>query len=423
MSNIESNEVLERNILGTMLQENYLINDSLIKVEHFINTIHKNIFNVMKELAYKQLVADMATLIATAEHPEQLGGINYLASLESYGNIEKFDSWEQLLLEAYQQRVTKNILQNALSDDWALDQTIMALSKVELQSENDLTTAYEESKVLFNMPFIDKPQREGVKTGLTKFDMATGGLVNGELVIAAARPSMGKTDLLINFAIGSQTKNKNILTLIFSLEMSNQSLSGRFVCNIGKINRNKLKNPQQAFTDGQKEQWPKVIGDFSAMNIHFYDRAGQSVSEIRSKIRKAVRENPEKQVVVFIDYLTLIAPEDKKAIPHVQVSQISRDLKILAKDFDIPVFCLAQLSRAVEQRNNKRPMLSDLRESGSIEQDADIVVLLYRESYYNADKADDETLELNIAKNRAGGTGTIFTEYNRFTGVIRDGNR
>lgn len=414
-------EILERNILGTMLTNNYLINDSAVRTEHFTGAIHRAIYQTMKRLADKKQVADAATIIVSVNNIEEIGGdINYLSSLEGFADVEKFDSWVETLLEIYQKRAARNLMNKALADDWELEKVLEELSKLEMHTENDRATAYQEAQALFNMPFEDKPQREGIKTGLKGYDEVTGGLIGSELTIIAARPSLGKSDVLINFAIGSQVKNENVIALIFSLEMSRQSLSGRFLCNIGNINRNKLKNPSELFTEGQKKQWPTVIGEYSKMNIEFYDKSLQSISEIRSKVRKAVLENPDKKIVVFIDYLTLIVPEDKKASTHIQVSQISRDLKGIAKDFNIPVVCLAQLSRGVEQRQEKRPMLSDLRESGSIEQDADNVVLLYRDSYYDANKKDDKTLELNIAKQRAGQTGVILTQYNRFTGRISD---
>lgn len=414
-------EVLERNILGTMLTNNYLINDSTVQAEHFNGAIHRAIYQTMKRLVDKNQVADAATIIVSVNNIEEIGGdINYLSSLEGFADVEKFDSWVETLLEIYQKRAARNVMNKALADDWELDKVLGELSKLEMHTENDRATAYEEAQVLFNMPFEEKPQREGIKTGLKQYDEFTGGLIGSELTIIAARPSLGKSDVLINFAIGSQVKNENVIALIFSLEMSRQSLSGRFLCNIGNINRNKLKNPSELFTEGQKKQWPTVIGEYSKMNIEFYDKSLQSISEIRSKVRKAALENSDKKIVVFIDYLTLIVPEDKKVSTHIQVSQISRDLKGIAKDFNIPVVCLAQLSRGVEQRQEKRPMLSDLRESGSIEQDADNVVLLYRDSYYDANKKDDKTLELNIAKQRAGQTGVVLTQYNRFTGVIKD---
>ena len=412
-------QVLERNILGTMLAHNYLINDSTVQAKHFTGNIHRKIYQTMKHLAEKQQVADTATIIVSVQNIEEIGGdINYLSSLESFSNVQKFDSWVETLLEHYQKHVLNNLLIKAQADEWGLEKVLEELSKLEMQSENDRATAYQEAQALFTMPFENKPQREGIKTGIEQYDEFTGGLVSKELTIIAARPSIGKSDVLINFTIGTQQKNENVLALIFSLEMGRESLSGRFVCNIGKINRNKLKNPSMHFTEGQKEQWPSIIGEYSQMNIEFYDKSLQTIAKIRSKVRKAASENPDKRIVVFIDYLTLIAPVDNKATTHVQVSQISRDLKGIAKDFNIPVVCLAQLSRSVEQRQEKRPMLSDLRESGSIEQDADNVVLLYRDSYYNANMKDDRTLEFNIAKQRAGQTGTIKTEYNRTTGRI-----
>lgn len=412
-------EVLERSILGTMLTNNYLINDSTVQAEHFTGAIHRKIYQTMKHLADKQQVADIATIIVSVQNIEEIGGdINYLSSLESFADIEKFDSWAETLLESYQKRTARNLMNKALVDDWELDKVLGELSKLEMHVENDRSTAYQEAQALFNMPFEDKPKREGIKTGIERYDEFTGGLIGSELTIIAARPSIGKSDVLINFAIGSQQKNENVLALIFSLEMSRESLSERVVCNIGKINRNKLKNPSMYFTEGQKELWPTIIGEYSKMNVEYYDKSLQTIAEIRSKVRKAALENPDKKIVVFIDYLTLIAPVDNKANTHVQVSQISRELKGMAKDFNAPVVCLAQLSRGVEQRQEKRPMLSDLRESGSIEQDADNVVLLYRDSYYDANKKDDKTLELNIAKQRAGQTGTIKTEYNRTTGRI-----
>lgn len=414
-------DVLEKNILGTMLKHNYLITDSAVQADHFASAIHRTIYQSMKSLSDKRQVADAATIIATISNIANFGGdINYLLTLENYADVEKFDSWAGMLLELYQHRTAKNLMNKALSDDWNLEKTLGELSKLELHIESDKSTAYEEAQALFNMPFEDKPQRTGIKTGIEQYDQITGGLTGGELTIVAARPGAGKSDLLVNFTIGSQLKNANVLALIFSLEMPRESLSGRFVCNIGNLNRNKLKNPSKYFTEGQKEQWPKVIGEYSKMNIEYYDKSLQTIAEIRSKVRKSALENPNKKIVVFIDYLTLIAPVDNKANTHIQVSQISRDLKVLAKDFNIPVVCLAQLSRNVEHRQEKRPMLSDLRESGSIEQDADNVVLLYRDSYYDANKKDDKTLEVIIAKQRAGQTGTVLTEYNLATGRIYD---
>lgn len=412
------NEILEQQILATMLEEQYLINDSDLTTDHFTGALHRVIYQAMKELASKGRAVDASTILATVG--ESIGDVNYLFTLESFANVQKFDDWVSTLKESYQERKAKNVMSTALSEGWELGKVLQELAKLEMHNDNDLSTAYEQAQRLFNLPFEEKPQRVGIKTGIAQYDTITGGLMDSELTIIAARPSLGKTDVLINFAIGTQRFNKDVIALVFSLEMSDESLAERFVCNLGTINRNKLKNPSDSFTDGQKEQWSSVIGEFSAMNIHFYDKPAQTIGEIRSKVRKVSLENPTKKIVILIDYLTLIEPNDKKANTHVQVSQISKDLKNMAKEFHAPVVSLAQLSRGVEQRQDKHPMLSDLRESGSIEQDADVCVLLYRDSYYNAGMKDDRTLELNIAKQRAGQTGVILTEYNRATGRIYD---
>lgn len=417
---MENNTTLERNILGTMLGNDFLINDSPVKAEHFTSAVHRNIYQTMKHLVDKQQALDVGTLMATVDHLEQLGDLNYLGSLESYGNINKFDSWEQLLLEAYQQRTFKNTLQNAIEDDWELERTITTLSKLEQHDENDITTVYELARDMYDLPFSNKPYRQGVKTGLKGFDNLTSGLVNGELIIVAARPSVGKTQLMVNFAIGTQRRNENVIALIFSLEMNKELLSGRFVCNIGNINQSKLENPSQDFSDGQKEKWPSVIGEYSQMNIVISDQSNQTIAQIRSKVRRIIKDNPNKQVVVFLDYLTKIKADNQKAPKYMQIGQISNDLKSIARDFKIPVVCLAQLNRELDNAKDKRPMLSHLRDSGDIEQDADIVVLLHRDSYQDDTKQDDKTLELIVAKNRNGQTGKVFTEYRRGTGVIKD---
>lgn len=409
--------MLEKSILGTMLVHNYLINDSSLSEKHFVGTYHQVIYQTMNRLIAKNQTVDAITLMA--EGSDVLGDLNYIMSLSDFGSIEKFDNYVEMILATYQKRQVQNILQLSLSEGWELEKTLSELNSVEMQTENDAKTAYELALEISQLPFEQAASRKGVQTGLTNLDRATGGLINGELIIIAARPSIGKTALMLQLAIATQKCNENVLALVFSLEMSSKSLAGRIACNLGHINQNYLKVPEQ-FTEGKKAAWIKAMGEYSAMNIITYDKPAQTMAEIRSKIRKAVRENPNLQVVAFIDYLTLITPADRKANTHVQVSQISRDLKNMAREFDIPVACLGQLNREVEKRQEKRPMLSDLRESGSIEQDADIVALLHRDSYYNNTKKDDATLEIIVAKNRSGATGTIFTDYNRAVGVITD---
>lgn len=404
--------ILERNVLGTMLVEPYLLKDTELREEHFSSQTYKNIFAVMKALAAKGKPIDVFSIDPTGEH------LSELANIASYANNVKFNDWEQILLEAFQKREYKNILRNAAEVDWEIEETITALSNLNRHNSNNVTDFFELAKGMMNMPYDEKPFRNGIKTGLKDFDTLTSGFVNGELIIVAARPSVGKTQIMINFAIGATKHNENVIALIFSLEMTEKALAGRFICNIGQINQYKLNDPYRLFKDGQKEKWPTIVGEFSKLPILISDKSNQTVAQMRATIRKTMMDNPSKQVVVFVDYLTKIKSNDTKAPRYIQVGQISNDLKIIARDFDIPVVCLAQLNREIDTQKEKRPMLSHLRDSGDIEQDADIVVLLHRDSYQNEEQQDNKVLELIIAKNRNGQVGKVFTEFTRETGRI-----
>lgn len=227
-----------------------------------------------------------------------------------------------------------------------------------------------------------------------------------------------KTDVMLH--LSKSAGWDNCLPIIFSLEMNAQSLRDRLIASIGPYNRSKMKDPYNNLTDEQKKTWMDTLGRVSKTNMHIFDKSGQTVPEIRMKVRKIKNENPDMQIVVFIDYLTLIKPvNDYNGNMNLAVSDISRSLKELAKEFNCPVVTLSQLSRGVERREDKRPMMSDIRDSGSVEQDADIIMFIYRDAYYSKDDNNRE-MELIIAKNRNGGVGTIKVEYNKFTGILRD---
>ena len=181
-----------------------------------------------------------------------------------------------------------------------------------------------------------------------------------------------------------------------------------------------MRDPYKELSPKQKETWSETLGVLSKTNIQIFDQAGQTVPMMRAKVRKMMHQFPGKKPLVIIDYLGLIkSNEFYGGSANAQVTEISQNLKAMAKDFKCPVICLAQLNRSVEQRQDKRPMMSDIRDSGSVEQDADVIMFLYREKYYDKD-SEDNTLELIIAKNRNGPVGTIKTVYNEHTGVIED---
>ncbi|MFS0878301.1 DnaB helicase C-terminal domain-containing protein [Solibacillus isronensis] len=307
----------------------------------------------------------------------------------------------------------------ARHENWELNKITTALNDLMTNKVNDRNNIKDLIVKVAEAPWQQQDKPKGVATGLNSLQAATaGGWKNGELVILAARPSMGKTDVMLHLA--KHAGWNDCIPIVFSLEMSAESLLDRLIASVGPYNRSKMSDPYNNLTPEQKNTWMNTLGGVSETKLEIFDKSGQTVPEMRMKIRQIKNENPGKQIIVFIDYLTLIKPvDDHKGNMHLATSDISKGLKAIAKEFECPVISLAQLSRRVEQRPDKRPMLSDLRESGSIEEDADLVVFLYRDAYYTKDDTN-KTLELIIAKNRNGAVGTVETEYNKFTGGIRD---
>jgi replicative DNA helicase len=267
----------------------------------------------------------------------------------------------------------------------------------------------------------------GIATGFRDLDRITAGLQRSNLIILAARPSMGKTSLALNVAEHVAVQLRQPVAL-FSLEMSKLELAQRLMCSVAGIDQGRLRTGQLANDD-----WPKLSGAVDVLSdAPFYidDSAGVSVLEIRSKARRLEQQTGRKLGLVVVDYLQLMTQPGGSENRVQEISQISRALKVLGRDLDVPVLALSQLSRAVEQRQDKRPILSDLRESGSIEQDADVVMFIYRDSYYRRgedgdglapDDPDHDKSEVILAKHRNGPTGTVDLRFQaRFTRFIND---
>jgi len=250
----------------------------------------------------------------------------------------------------------------------------------------------------------------GISTGFIDFDNKTAGFHNSDLMIIAARPSMGKTALALNIALHAAVYEK-VPTVIFPLEMSNVQVAQRFLSSFAMVDANKLRTGNLSGNDGS--EWPKIvesIGPLSDAPIYLDDTPGISVSELRAKCRRLKLEKGLGLIV--IDYLQLMSGSSGRSESRQQeISEISRSLKALARELDVPVLAMAQLSRAVESRADKRPMLSDLRESGAIEQDADLVCFIYRDEYYNPDTEKKGITEIIIGKQRNGETGTVELGY------------
>ena len=409
-------EFLEQSLLGTMLEENYLILDSQLTPDMFYGRHHRMLFTMMRELAQEQHPVDFMTLSARFEQFTQIG-LPYVTELLRYANPEKFDSYVQLQHEIWREKQKGQILFHATEGGWAIPQIIHALDQTQLQGEVYDMTIAQKLADMHSLPFEEIAIPGMVIPKIQEFAALIDGFRPGEVTILAARPSMGKTDMMNNLALCAGADG--YLPIIFSLEMSATTLLNRFVATSGGYPRLKMRNPKKYFSQEQLRKWPIVLNDVLKSNIHIDDRSQLSVTQIRAQARRIIRQHPHLQPIIFIDYLQIIQPEQEYDFSSFTISKISRALKQMAKELHCPVVCLSQLNRNVESRGDKRPMMSDLRDSGSIEQDADIIVFLYRESYYSKETQQDfDLLELIVSKNRNGPIGTACALYNPKTGHV-----
>ena len=442
MANYEKMELIEKSLLGTMLNENYLILDTDLKPDMFQLQSHRIIFRVMQHLAHQNQPVDYITVLTKVD-PREVGGAPYLASLQNFADSEKFDAYYGLVLEAWREREKQRILFQAQNNNWSIEDVQKALDKLQTNStkiDSDITN---DLVSMYDLPFKPKEKIDAVPTKIKQLDHLLVGFRNGELTIVAGRPSMGKTDVMNYFAYTAGLAG--YLPIVFSLEMNRAMLINRLVASAGKISRLKMRDPYKHFSERQKDNWVNTLTEVDKAKMHIDDRGGITVSQMRAQARSIIHFNLDRKPIIFIDYLQIISSGDALGGNQTYiVGQISSELKRMAKEFNCPVVCLAQLNRSVETRQNKRPLMSDLRDSGNIEQDADVIILLYRDSYYEelrenamgedegdesgevgearkyVDDKGNELLELIIAKNRNGPTGTVVVNYRKTTGQIKD---
>ncbi|MDQ0232679.1 replicative DNA helicase [Metabacillus malikii] len=405
----------EKALLGTLIKHDYLIKETRIRPEHLENKQHSNLLQIILDMNQKGQDVDLISL-TTLHHLDSVGGMSYLSELESFANPAKLESIEKLILDIWKEREKRNILTVATTNNWDIAKIISSLDNLTQAKSDDYTSIHQALSKIYDAPWEEQHEDTGITTGIQELDKVTGGFQNGEVTILAARPSMGKTDVMLHLAKHAGWAGN--LPIVFSLEMPEKLITKRLVASTGGINRTKMRHPMRSLTDKQKRNWANVIDELSKTEMHIFDGSGQTVAEIRAKARKVIHQYPNKKPILFIDYLTLIQ-SDKTfgGNAHQQVTDVSESLKFMAKDFDCPIVCLAQLNRSVESRSIKRPVMSDIRESGSVEQDADVILFLFRKGYYNPED-EDKTLEIIISKNRNGPVGSVFVHYNHFTGEI-----
>lgn len=397
----------------------------------FYRAAHQRIFQVMMKLTDLGEPIDLvtaSTALADADLLEDIGGVSYLTELANavptaanIGYYAKIVAEKSLLRRLIS--TATNIVTESFTKEGEIDEVISNAEKTILEvSHRSNTGAFKNIKdvlidVYDNIELLHQSEGNitGIPTGFRDLDQITSGFQPNDLIIVAARPSVGKTAFALNIAQNVATKtDKNVA--IFSLEMGADQLVSRMLCAEGNIDSQRLRTGKL-----EPDDWGKLtmaMGSLSNAGIFIDDSPGIRVSEIRSKCRRLKQEHGLSMII--IDYLQLIEGSSSSAKENRQqeVSEISRSLKALARELEVPLIALSQLSRGVEQRQDKRPMMSDLRESGSIEQDADIVSFLYRDDYYDKESEKQNIIEIIISKQRNGPTGNVelafIKEYNKF---------
>ena len=427
----------EQAIIGSMLTDRDAVISAIeiLKEEDFYREDNKAIYTAILNLYNRAEPIDIITVKSELESMgkfEQVGGLEYLAELpEKVPTTANAMKYIKIVEEKSTLRrlikTANEIIELGYSPTEDVEDIMEGAEKKIfniMQEKNQkgyapikdvLVESFTKLEELYNR----KQHITGVPSGFTELDYRTAGFHGSELILIAARPAMGKTAFALNIATNAAVK-ANVPVAVFSLEMSKEQLVNRILCSESMVDSNKVRTGKL-----EEDDWTKLagaIGPLSEAEIFIDDTPGINITEIRAKCRKLKLEKNIGMVV--IDYLQLIQGSNKRGGSREQeISEISRSLKILAKELDVPVIALSQLSRAAEQRADHRPMLSDLRESGAIEQDADIVMFLYRDDYYNKESAEKDIAEVIIAKQRGGSTGTVklywMGNYTKFVNIER----
>ncbi len=410
----------EEAILGAILTNPICFTKiaDMIKPQSFYKPANKYIFEAIVELFTKNHAIDIVTVsekLNESDKLEMIGGRAYIndlalnaittANIEYYARIvqekaikrELINAGSEIVEMAYDNTTTEETLDNA---EKLIFNIAQQKTSSDLVSVKDLVlTSYEQ----ISYRYEHRGELTGVPTGFYDFDNMTSGLQKSDLIILAARPSMGKTALALNIAQNVALKAKKTVA-IFSLEMSKEQLVQRMLCSEAEVDTQKLKTGNMQSTDWEK--LTTAMNHFADAPLYIDDRPGATVMDVRAKCRRLAMEKKEIGLIV-IDYLQLMEASGKEDRTQ-QISGISRGLKGLARELNVPVIALSQLSRAVESRPDKRPMMSDLRESGAIEQDADIIMFIYRDEYYNKEDTENRgKAEVIVAKHRNGAVGSI----------------
>ena len=414
-------KIIDKNSIAKVMES--------LEEEDFYRDGHKAIYKAILEMFRNDMAVDLVTLLEYLKSTnmlERAGGVTYItelsasvpttANLSAYIKIVSDKSTLRKLIKA-----STTIIEESYNKQDKVESVVdIAEKKIFNIAENRTSKDFEPLSDVLERGFLqieklfnNKGEITGVGSGFTDLDSMTSGFQSGDMILIAARPSMGKTTFALNIAEHAALREHKSV-VIFSLEMSKEQLAYKLLCSEANVDMLKLRTG--ALEDSDWENIARATGPLSKAKVYIDDTAGVTVMEMRSKCRRLKLEYGIDLIV--IDYLQLMSGGSGTDNRQQEVSEISRSIKALAKEMECPVIALSQLSRAPEQRADHRPMLSDLRESGSIEQDADLVMFLYRDEYYNKETEDKNIGECIIAKQRNGPVGTVkmawLGQYSKF---------
>jgi replicative DNA helicase len=422
------NFLAEESILNILLTHPKLVKKTLInlKSDSFYFEPHKIIYSILSELDEENKPITLTLLITKLQDKallNEIGGIERIIQIiNKFENLLNLDEYIQAINEKYLRRLIIEFGKQSIiwgyTTSLELDDILTRIEKLlfDLNQQNLSQKTYSIAEVLDEVFLemtskIKNKESSGLFSSFRDLDSIIQGFQNSDLIIIAGRPSMGKTAFALN--LGSKIVSKyKIPLIVFTLEMSRQQIIYRFLATHSQINYTRLKSGKMT-----RDEWNLLsnsMRELSTLPIFVDDNPNLSVTDIRSRLR-TIFSSKKKEGLILIDYLQLMKSNLSNDNRVQEISYITRNLKILAKEFELPIILLSQLSRSVESRNNKRPLLSDLRESGSIEQDADIVIMLYRDDYYNQIRTNVSITEFIVAKHRNGPLGTAKLNFNNTT--------
>lgn len=422
----------ERSVLGSLMLDNKSWDKIVDKVSEadFYHQGHRLIFKVLTELSKKNVPFDVLTVADSLKNLLQLdniGGELYLfelvrntpsaANITAYAEIVRERSILRQLIGIANDIADTAFNPQGLESNQILDNAEQKIFKIAEQGSRGsgprpLTEYVAKASDRIDALYYSNQAITGTSTGFKDFDEMTSGLQPGDLVIVAGRPSMGKTTFAMNIAENAAIQNKQAV-LVFSLEMPGEQLVLRMLSSLGRIDQQKVRNGKL-----EDDDWTRISSTISMISdapMFIDDTPALSPAEVRARARRLIREHGKLGLIV-VDYLQLMQVPGYKENRTNEISEISRSLKALAKELSVPVLALSQLNRSLEQRHDRRPVMSDLRESGAIEQDADLIVFIYRDEVYNEDSPDKGKAEIIIAKQRNGPIGkTMLTFLGKYT--------